>query len=83
MACGHGLLQVDKTVEYVTKHHAAMEADVNFAITVSVREGVRGSGVYLREPWEVDREAAEVTVFVKPEFHEDAPKQKQIDFGWG
>ena len=53
LECGQGLLQVDLAVNYLKSFSTAPEADVNFKLSVATREGRRGAGVYLREPWEV------------------------------
>lgn len=76
-ALGRGLVQIDKAYEYLKAYREFGDQDVRFEVRISSRGGARG--IYLREPFEVDR-PLEARVTVSPLFHEDAPSRERVDF---
>lgn len=74
-AQGHGLIQVDEAFEYLRAHAPYDETGVRF----NVRTAAGDRGIYLREPFEVDR-PHDVRVYVSPTFHDDANNREKVDF---
>ncbi len=76
-ALGRGLVQIDKAYEYLKAYREFGDQDARFDVRVTSRSGARG--IYLREPFEVDR-PLEARIVVSPIFHEDAPNRERVDF---
>jgi tripeptidyl-peptidase-2 len=76
-AQGRGIVQVDAAYEYVRKYAAYEDQDLRFDVRVTGRDDARG--IYLREPWEVDR-PLDARVTVTPIFHEDADNRAKVNF---
>ncbi len=74
---GEGLMQIDKAFDYLREHHDAPYNDVRFDVRVTTRDNARG--IYLREPFELDR-VCDARVVVKPIFPEDADNRAKVDF---
>ncbi len=76
-AAGRGLIQIDRAFDYIKEHGQAIDQDARFEINVSTRDGARG--IYLREPFEVDR-VTDARVYVSPEFHEDVDSRVKVGY---
>lgn len=77
LTLGQGLMQADRALDWLTAHTDFADNDVRFGIRVPSRGNARG--IYLREPFEVDR-PQDLRVYVEPHFHRDAPHREQVDF---
>ncbi|XP_022341956.2 tripeptidyl-peptidase 2-like [Crassostrea virginica] len=72
LALGHGLIQVEKTYDYLTNFAKEPELKVNFKVTCA--DGKRG--IYLREPHHF-RKPYETKVSIAPQFNEDNTEQEE------
>lgn len=76
-ALGRGLIQIDRAFDYVREFADYTDQDVRFDVRISTRGNARG--VYLREPYEVDR-IQDARVYVTPHFHDDADNRDKVAF---
>ena len=76
-ALGRGLVQIDKAYEYAKQFVQYADQDLRLEVRVPGRDNARG--IYLREPYEVDR-PLDARVTVTPVFHEDADNRAKVDF---
>jgi tripeptidyl-peptidase-2 len=76
-AQGAGVVQIDKAFEHLVQHAARADKDVRYEITVAGRAGARG--IYLREPFEIDRPFA-ANVTVDPEYPEEGDNRAKVDY---
>ncbi len=77
-ALGAGLIQVDRAYDYLTRFADVTDEDLRFTVRVPARDNARG--IYLREPFEVDR-PLDARVMIVPEFHPDADNRAKVEFG--
>lgn len=75
-AQGRGLLQVGKAFDYLTAAKDEEFRDVRYEVRVS---GRTRRGIYLREPFETDKEF-KTRVSVNPVFKKDADNERKVEF---
>lgn len=76
-ALGRGLIRIDRAWDYLTEYADYADQDLRFELRVRSRGNARG--IYLREPYEVNR-PLDARVIITPLFHEDADNRDKVDF---
>jgi tripeptidyl-peptidase-2 len=78
---GHGLIQVDKALDYLERHPKANAELLRVAVDMPTNPHAGGGkrGIYLREPHETSQ-PTEAQIRVRPMFHEDADNLDKVAF---
>ena len=74
---GRGMIQIHKAYDWLKNNPAITKSDFKFDIRIRSRGNARG--IYLREPFEVNR-AHSISVTINPVFHRDTKPSEKINF---
>ena len=74
---GRGMIQIHKAYDWLKNNPPVTDSDFKFDVRIRSRGNARG--IYLREPFEVDR-VHSVSVTLNPVFHRDTKPTEKINF---